>query len=341
MSFDTESLFSKLQKKQEQQAANKATIGADPFLLKLKPNNSYALRMLWLPPYGTCKREYPMINQYVHKYWDDSAANGEKNNIVYCPTSQYIKDETKAGFDACPICAECSKLYKQSNNSESARRAYGLFKRTFVGYVPVYVVNGPKEDVGQIKIFKYGKMFKKFFDRKIFGLASKSMNGEETTPVNPEEIIGLEAFMYEKNDQIITEGFNLNIQVSTKKVTLPGKSAPVDMPEYTMDFSRRSSTIAEFNGEEITLELFRNLNKDINFDNNYYLESSTADLQKFAMKFLSVNDVESHIESAKDTKAEESNIVTEEKPVDTPKAPTATSTEDSDDIDLDKLIEEL
>lgn len=336
MSFDTESLFSKLQKRQEMQSANTGTFSSDPYLLKLKPGNNYSLRLLWLPPYGTCKREYPMINQYVHKYWDDDAPNGEKNNIVYCPTSQYIKDETKAGFDSCPICAECSKLYKQHSASESANRMYNLFKRTFVGYIPVYVVNGPKEDIGQVKIFKYGKMFKKFFDRKIFGRVTKSINGEEAQPLDPDEVIGLEAFMYEKNDEIITEGVNLNIQVTTKKVSLPGKNAPIDMPEYAIDFSRKTSNIIDFNGSEITVEMFRDLNKEINFDNNYYLESSTADLQKFAMKFLSIDTPTEKESTPTVTVApkEETKVITET-------APTNTDNKEDDDIDLDKLIDGL
>lgn len=341
MGFDTESLFSKIQKRQEQEATNNSS-SLNSMVLKLKINSSYALRLLWLPPYGNCKREYPMIEQYTHHYWDNNAAAGERNNTVYCPTSQYIKGETRAGFDACPICTECQKLYQKSSESSSAKNLYNTFKRIFAGYVPVYVVNGPEDVIGQVRILKYSKQFKKHFDRFIFGRTPKS--NEDAPPINPDEVIGLEAFIYEKDNTVITEGYNLNVQVGSRRIASnDGKS--VEMPDYNIAFSHRKTNITDFNGEEITLEKFNKLNEELSYDNTFYRESTAAELTKFAMKFLSVDESNSTItESTSDTPTitnpysntpVESNIDTS---IQENKTPEETK---SDDIDLDKLIDDL
>ena len=341
MGFDTESLFSKIQKKQEQEAANNSS-SSNSSVLKLKINSNYSLRLLWLPPYGNCKREYPMIEQYVHHYWDNNAPAGERNNTVYCPTSLYIKGETRAGFDACPICAECQKLYKQSATSTSAKNLYNTFKRIFVGYVPVYVVSGPEDVIGQVRILKYSKQFKKHFDRFIFGRTPK--NNEDAQPINPDEIIGLEAFMYEKDNAVITEGYNLNVQVGSRKI-VGADGRPIDMPEYNIAFSHRKTNIPDFNGEAITIEKFNKLNEELSYDNTFYKESTTAELTKFAMKFLSVDESNAAItESAPSTPAVTNpyNNASTEPNIDTSiqenKTPEETK---SDDIDLDKLIDDL
>jgi hypothetical protein len=140
MSFNAESLFSKIQER-EQSSSGASASSFNSLILKPKVGCSYSLRLLWLKPFGTCTREYPMINQYIHHFWDDNAV-GSKDQVVYCPTSQYIKGDTRDGFDSCPICAKCSELYKQSKEgSSSATDLYKKFRRTLRGFVPVYVVN--------------------------------------------------------------------------------------------------------------------------------------------------------------------------------------------------------
>jgi hypothetical protein len=345
MSFNAESLFNKIQQ-QEQQAATGVGRSFNSLILKPKVNCNYSLRLLWLQPEGSCTREYPMINQYVHHFWDDNAV-GSKDQVVYCPTSQYIKGETKDGFSSCPVCAKCSELYKASNEgSSSAATLYKTFRRTFRGYVPVYVVNGPEDVVGKVMILSYGKMFKEFFDRKIFGVMPKRSGEEQQQPISADDIIGLDAFLYAKNDgTVVTDGYNFNIQVTAKKMIIDGKS--IDMPQYTMDFSRRSSTITHFGDEEITIDVMNSLNSRINFDNDFYNISSSTDLNKFKLKYIDAEETVSETEDAEPAQAVVQNInpfkkpVVEEKPVVVPAQEENVVNNDDDDIDVDALIDGL
>lgn len=354
MSFNAESLFNKIQEK-EQQAGNAGGYSFNNLILKPKVGCSYSLRLLWLKPQGTCTREYPMINQYIHHFWDDNAV-GSKDQVVYCPTSQYIKGDTRDGFDSCPICKKCSELYKASKEegSSSAGELYKKFRRTLRGYVPVYVVNGPDDVIGKVMIFQYGKQFKEFFDRKIFGKMPKVIGeGEQPQPISADEIIGLDAFLYARNDgTVATEGYNFNIQVTSKRMIIGGRQ--VDMPQYTMDFSRRVTNITDFDGEIITEDLIDKLNAKIRFDEDFFNTSSVAELTKFKLKYI---DAEEAVDSMEEETVEDdnpapafnpfkekmSNItsqpVTEEvvKKVE----PVSTMSASDDDIDVDALIENL
>lgn len=358
MSLSAENLFSKLQAKEQAAANNSNFNNVNSVILKPKINSNYSLRLLWLQPYGSCTREYPMINQYIHHYWDDSATSG-KDKVVYCPTSQYIKGETKAGFDACPICAECSKLYKEyQSGSSSAEKLYKTFRRTFKGYVPVYVVNGPDDVVGQVKVLQFSKMFKDFFDRKIFGIAPRATGNEEVQAIDPDEVIGIDAFMYlNKAGKVVTDGYNLNIQVTSKRMAINGKQ--IDMPQYTLDFSRKSSNITSFGDEPITTELFNNLNEKLNYDSNFYNESTVTELNTFKLKYINAEETveESKDESSTDESIsktvsnmnpykEEKTVITEteekepeEKIIE--EVNTSTDNKASDDIDIDELINTL
>jgi hypothetical protein len=297
-----------------------------------------------------------MINQYIHHFWDENATNG-KDKVVYCPTSQYIKGENKAGFESCLICAECSKLYKASQEgSTSAGKLYKTFRRTFRGYVPVYVVNGPEDVVGQVKILQYSKMFKDFFDRKIFGVAARPSGNEEVQPIDPDEVIGIDAFMYvDKAGNVVHDGYNLSIQVTSKKMAIEGRQ--VDMPQYTLDFSRKNTSIIAFGDEEITTEMFNSLNEKISFDSNFYNESTTAELNTFKLKYVTAEEV---VEETSDSEANEmvNKLATNMNPYSTtPKTPeiekpinksvpvveevTQTTDNSDDDIDVDALINDL
>lgn len=358
MSLSAENLFSKLQAKEQAAASNSNFNNVNSVILKPKINSNYSLRLLWLQPYGTCTREYPMINQYIHHFWDDSATSG-KDKVVYCPTSQYIKGETKIGFDACPICAECSKLYKEyQSGSSSAEKLYKTFRRTFKGYVPVYVVNGPEDVVGQVKILQYSKMFKDFFDRKIFGATPRATGNEEVQAVDPDEVIGIDAFMYlNKAGKVVTDGYNLNIQVTSKRMAINGKQ--IDMPQYTLDFSRKSTNITSFGEEEITTELFNNLNEKLGYDSNFYNESTVTELNTFKLKYI---DAEETIEEtknepevtesvtktaanmnpyAKDKQVETKSEVEQPKEKVVEEVNVPSDNNSNDDIDIDDLINNL
>lgn len=353
--LNAENLFSKLQAK-EQAAANGSggNFNTNSMILKPKINCNYSLRLLWLQPYGSCTREYPMINQYIHHFWDDQATSN-KDKIVYCPTSQYIKGETKAGFESCPICTECSKLYKASQEgSSSAGKLYKTFRRTFRGYVPVYVVNGPDDVVGQVKILQFSKMFKDFFDRKIFGVAARATGNEEVQPIDPDEVIGIDAFMFvDKAGNVVTDGYNLNIQVTSKKMIIDGKQ--VDMPQYTLDFSRKNTSILTFGEEVVTTEMFNSLNEKLGYDSDFYNESTVAELNTFKLKYVTAEEtIEETAEEADEEAVKTiasmnpySNVAkapaNQAAPTPPPVVEEVTQTSDSsdDDIDVDALINDL
>ena len=303
MSYNPKSLFNNIQKREQENAAA-ASSGSfsNPLVFKPKIGTTYAVRLLWLPPVKGYEREYPMINSYIHRIWDENAT-GSKDVKVICPTSQYVMGEVPSAFKKCPICAAASEFYKKGQEgSDSAQEMYSKFRRTCVGYVPVYIVNGPEEDVGTVRILQYGKQFKDFFDAKIFGIKKQNKNSEDTMDsILDEEAIGLDAFMYydESTDEIVTKGYNLVINTSTKKMTIGGKS--IDMPQYTLDFTRKASTISEIENVDLTsdsgIKYFNSLNESVlKFDEEFYLTSTDAELQEFKMNYITGGAVEESVE---------------------------------------------
>jgi hypothetical protein len=276
--------------------------------------------LLWLPPADGYDREYPMINQYVHRIWDENAI-GSKDVKVYCRTSQYDLGETKAGF-ACPICKAMSAAYKEgANGSKSAQELYKKFRRTLQGYVPVYVVNGPEEDKGQIKILQFTKTFKDCFDTNIFGISKDTNQNEEAENPVDEEMIGIDAFMYydPKNDEVIKTGYNFIVTVGTKRVPINGKM--VDMPDYKFKFSNKLTEIEDFDGEEITSEMFLGISEKIGFDRDFYKFSTIEEIEAFKAKYIDgeetvvdeeVDDVEetvmSRLQNKKPVKSNEEDL---------------------------------
>ena len=306
MSYNPKSLFNKIQAK-EQAAAESVNSPANftnPLLFKPKVGTTYAVRLLWLPPEKGYDREYPMINSYIHRIWDDNATNGNKDHKVICPTSQYMMGEVSSAFRKCPICTAASEFYKQGQEgSESAKELYNKFRRTCVGYVPIYIVNGPEDSIGQIKILQYGKQFKDFFDSKIFGIKKQNKN-EDIPTVLDEEAIGLEAFMYydETADKLVNTGYDLLITTTTKKMIIGGKQ--IDMPQYQLDFSRRPRTITEFDGIEIDSEegikYFNALNSSVlHYDQDFYIKSTEEELHEFKLNFISGESVETPVVETK------------------------------------------
>lgn len=306
---DPLALFKALREKEVNKTAgsNGGNFG-NPNLFKLKQGASYALRLLWLPPADGCDREYPMINQYVHRIWDENAI-GSKDVKVYCRTSQYDLGETKAGF-ACPICKAMSAAYKEgANGSKSAQELYKKFRRTLQGYVPVYVVNGPEEDKGQIKILQFTKTFKDCFDTNIFGISKDTNQNEEADNPVDEEMIGIDAFMYynPSTDEVVTNGNNFIVTVKTKRVPINGKM--VDMPDYKLSFSRKLTDITDFDGEEITSERFIGLSEELGFDRDFYKFSTDEEILEFKAKYIdgeefSDEDLEEAVEEIDETPME-------------------------------------
>lgn len=306
MSYNPKSLFDKIQQKEQENAANAGTTGFNnPLIFKPKVGTVYSVRLLWFTPEQGYDREYPMINSYIHKCWDDNSTSGNKEHKVICPTSQYVLGETTAAFRKCPICSAMSDFYKKGQEgSESAKEIYSKFRRTCVGYVPVYIVNGPNDDenVHQVRILQYGKQFKDFFDNKIFGIKKQNRNNEEQDmSMVDDEAIGLDAFMYydETSDEIVTKGYNLLITTTSKKMVLGGKQ--IDMPQYQLDFARKLSNITDFDGVELTtkegVKYFNSINSQIiHFDRDFYFKSTDQELQEFKLNYISKESVNTEVE---------------------------------------------
>lgn len=344
MNYNPKSLFNQI-KAREQQIANSngnaATV--NEYLFKPKAGTT-TVRLLWLP---SEVRKHPMINSYVHKFYDPNA-NGQKFAKITCPTSQFMDDETTAGFNHCAICKEVSKFYKQSQEgSSSSKELYNMFRRTCEGFVPVYIVNGPDDIKGQIKILQYGKQFKDFFSRKIFGITKA--NSEEE-PISEDEILGLDAFMYldEDTQTIQTTGYDLLITTTTKPMNIGGKN--INMPQYTLDFSRKPKTISEILNIDLTtkvgLDFFKNLNKEIAFDKDFFHESTEQERQDFVTKFIKKSEVleeekqtvEEETVTAKPTTKKEKKV--EETPVVEETVEENTNSND-EEVDIDALLSDL
>lgn len=304
MSYNPKSLFNKIQQKEQANSTGSTASGfSNPLLFKPKVGTSYSVRLLWLTPEEGFDREYPMINSYIHRVWDDNATSGNKESKVICPTSQYMMGDTSAAFKRCPICEASSEFYKKGQEgSESGKELYSKFRRTCIGYVPVYIVNGPEEDIHQIKILQYGKQFKDFFDKKIFGIQPKQRNAEETSLAMEEDALGVDAFMYfdEDNNEVVTSGYNLIITTTSKKMILNGKQ--VDMPQYSLDFSRKMSTITELDGIDLDskqgIKYFNSLNAQVlHYDRDFYLKSTDEELHNFKLNFITKENVNESVES--------------------------------------------
>jgi len=355
---------------------------ANPNLLKLKRESTYKLRILWINAAEGFNREVPMINQYVHRIWDDNAI-GSRDVKVYCRTSQYDKGETREGYETCPICKKMSAVYKEysETGSKSCQEIYSKFRRTLHGYVPVYVVSGPAEDAHKIKILQYTKMFKDFFDAKIFGVTKRkpNQNGEQVEVNDAEDMIGMEAFTYydTKSKEIVTKGYDFIVSVGTKRIQMNGKM--IDVPDYKLDFARKMTDV-DFEDEEMSVDRFLNLSDELGFDRDFYKISTDEQLEEFKAKYISndsvineeVDDLEVEEEKPKASKmnqimkdiktsVENAEIEDEEveepkrAPKTTPKAapkhaivveeveeePAPAASNDEDDLNIDDLLKDL
>ncbi len=346
---DPTKLFSVLQERAKTQAEGSGSFG-NQNILKLEKGQEYKLRLLWLP---SKDREYPMINQYVHRIWDNDAI-GSKDVTVVCPTSQY--DEDNAGFKSCPICERMSALYNEykKNGSKSAKELYDKFKRTLRGYVPVYVIKGPEKDLNQIRILQYSIQFKRFFDERIYGLETvkkKTDDAEkkQTKVVVQEDddddeikCVGIKAFMYynPKADEVVTTGYNLKITVGVKKIDIGGKLTEV--PDYNIRFlTKKETTISSFGEKEITPEYFKSISDMLNFDKDFFKMSNKEELAKFKMKYIDgVDDVTTETEEEEEApkKVVKESVDEDDDELPTPKKPAPKKIEDDDDDEEEKPV---
>lgn len=296
-------VFDRLRKQAEAQMSkgNGGGFYSNENLLKLKIGEKYRLRLLWIPAPKGVNRENPMINQYVHRFWDNNAI-GSKNIEVYCKTSQYDEGETRAGWD-CPVCKEMSNIYKEYSNSgsKSAKEIYDTFRRTFRGYVPVYIINGPEEEVGKIKILQFTKSFKDFFDKHIFGFDKDAKDNK----VDEEDILSINAFTYYEpaDDTVKLEAYDFVVTVGSKTIPIRGRS--VQVPDYKFDFKHNKSEI-DFGWGSKTVEKYLNLSEELNFDKDFLKFSTTEELKDFLNKYVK------NSESSTDNDDDISNDINEE-----------------------------
>ena len=288
-------------RKREQANQAASTFPTNENIIKLKAGNNYAFRLLWLPPIDDkCNRLYPMISQYVHRIYQ----KGVGESKVYCPTSPYLKGDTPEGYK-CPICREVFDLYKESTTSPSAKQIVDTFRRTMVGYIPVYVVQGPVEEKGKVRILQYTKSFHDFFYSQIFGIAPKKRkngNAEDPAIENVDEPLNALAFMYlNEEDELVTTGVNFIVKVTAQKVPINGRMTEVN--KYEMKFSHSETDIPG-----ITAPVFKALNSKLKFDEDFYKESSTEELLTFKNKFMS-NTVETSTDDDDEVSSDINQIV--------------------------------
>ena len=334
-------VFDRLRKEVEARAS-RGGFYTNENLLKLKIGEKYKLRLLWIPAPKGIDRENPMINQYVHRFWDNNAI-GTKNIEVFCKTSQYDEGETKAGWE-CPICKEMSNVYKEysSSQSKSAKEIYDTFRRTFRGYVPVYVISGPAEDQGKVKILQYTKSFKDFFDLKIFGITKPVKDGnnqQNQIEIDEDEILSINAFTYyePKDDTVKLEAYDFVVTVGAK--TIPIKGRNVQVPDYKFDFTRKMSEI-DFGWDDDITEHYLKLSEKIGFDKDFLKKSTTEELEAFLNKYIKNTDISSEVEEdVPGTVQEEVENPHLNKMKEMAKA-TSRKVNDEDDINLDLKKEE-
>ena len=348
------SIFADIQQKLKENANLSGALSGGfkaEHIFKPTKAGTMTVRLLWLPPADGVKRDFPMINSYVHRFYDPNAI-GRKYVKITCPTSQHMDGETPTGFGNCCICKAVSNFYKEGTDSPSARELYNTFRRACEGYIPVYVVTGPDDLQGTVKILQYGKQFKDFFNRKIFGITTKN----DAEPIDTDEIIGLEAFMYYDTDEdaIATTGYDLIISTTVENITIGNKK--VAMPKYSLDFSRRPKTIAEIDdidlGTKAGVKWFKGLNEELGFDRNLLTYSTAEEREQFLKNYItkettpeeSISKVNELINDSVDEEEEEEEVKPVKKaskkapPIEEDDEEDVAPKKDGGDIDVDALL---
>jgi len=315
MSLATKKLFETYKKELEKKLSAPSSRETDPRFINFVADKTYRVRLLFFldPNSG---RSGPFIEKWIHSYWD---AENKKSSWVTCPTSSYLKG--KAGFNACPICTNNSKLWAdhKKNASLVAKKLYDTFKRRFHGFAMAYVINDPQtpDNNGKVKLFKYGSKIHDFLQSEIFG------QGEEAVS----DPVGSEAFDLEN-------GYDLIIAV-TKNVTSEGT-----FNQYALKFAREKTSI-NCDKKKLEEEIAA-----IGYDKDFYTLSSDEALLKYYQDFV----LSSSTDEAGASAAIEEDLGSVEAPVNTKKeeaapAPTeptkAATAPNTDEIDVEKLIADL
>ena len=227
----------------------------DERFIFFKTGNSYRVRLCWpVDPSGV--RRTPFIFKNVHM----DGGEGRTGAEVVCPTSDYIYG--KAGFKACPICAELNRLYNdyKEHGNMTSKALYDQFKRKNRSVLLCYVVSdssNPKNN-GQFMLMRVPKQMVDYLNRNVFGFAVKK--GEPPLPES--ERIGKQAFL-------MKAGIDLNVNVGTE-VTPAGS-----FNSYTMQFVRNATDVP------VSQAQVNQAGIDLKFDEDFFRPFDQEASQKF------------------------------------------------------------
>lgn len=260
------------------------------------PKEVYRFRILNFRLGSKNDRVHPFISRYVHNHWGKKEVNGKVINVVddtvVCPRSKYLSPRTdlslgyadtfkelnlkgiKPTWDhVCPICKHEAEAWNAYNNSGktdrlASQRASSM-KRQFQGVVPVYVIKdpvNPKND-GRMKVIIFN---------------------------NEDEYNRLITLVNNKKAEIRANGgaydwcngrnaLDLLIRVESVPVQYKNGNMGSERKITYMDFNKKPHTI-EFNGKEI---ITKELIDKFEFDDQYYVKNTKADLENFYNKYFS------------------------------------------------------
>ncbi|HPM74296.1 MAG TPA: hypothetical protein PLA71_01075 [Saccharofermentans sp.] len=264
--LDLNKLFEEsLQKETElvEKRADTAAMFGDQRIVRFKKGNAtYKFRLLFAIQDGS-KRRVPFFLRYVHKHFDEAA---RKRFSVVCPTSEYLLD--KAGFSRCPICKKTSAYYKdfEKTGSKTSKELYESFKRQMEGYALVYVIKDPTTPTneGTVKILKFGWSVASDLKKYIYGIVMDKKKGDKKD--EDVDVIGVDAFKLEK-------GFDLIISTTQQND---------EYNKYSTSFARQATKIP------LTQDEVQKAVNELNFDKDFYTESSAEELNEFVESCISM-----------------------------------------------------
>lgn len=282
---------------------------SDPRIMDWKAGHTYKGRLIYWYPEGG-QRKDPFIYQYKHSFYD--AETRERGEII-CPTSEYLLD--RRGFEQCPVCKQINELYKDYDKeagkwkTATSEQMYKRFKRNFSGYGLIYVVSDSfnEENNGHVRIMPFGDKIGQFLKKKIWGI--EKVNGKLKTVSDEDSVIGFSAFD-------LDNGYNFVLSVSQN-------ANNAKWNEYSPEFSRKTSSI-NTSIEELEKEI-----KALNFDKDFYRQSSPEEIKKFYSTFVLRQEVEEETNASNDevTPIEETDDLVSTPVVEAPKKEVKAKTE--------------
>lgn len=268
-----QNVLSKVQEKLKKEQEEMKNGWGDKFI-SFKAGNDYRVRLLALEEEeGKVRFGTPYIDSYVHVFKDEST---EKFSIVTCPTTF----EPMSGFKKCPICTHAKPLYDSKNPED--KELYDTYKRRYNGYMPVYVIEDTctPENVGKIKIMRYGLDIDKFLKLKIWGIKKEEKGKKEEETDKKPSISSRKISPLENSAFNFGEGYDLCISVGKKVDPKSKKEFNNYICEFDMQNKYELSTDATFNMKDVEDQLSK-------FDFfNVVPNCKKADLDEFFNRYV-------------------------------------------------------